>query len=243
MPNKVLVTGANKGIGFEIARQLGLAGWSVLLGARNKERGLGAVEKLKEAGVKSVELVIIDLTITATILAAAEYVKNKHADLNLLVNNAGIAGNMHKKALDTTTAEIREVFEVNFFGNFEMIKAFTPILKENKGRILNVTMPTSPGPYFHPLAYQTSKSPLNAMIENFGFEFEQNKIPVEIFGVMPGAVTTDLNGNMTGAWFKTAAQAGKLIIDLLTDGKNHQGKILNEFGVAMDYEAKYLLKE
>lgn len=243
MSNKVLITGANKGIGFELARQLGLAGWKVLLGARSEVRGSTAVSTLQTQGVKSVEMVKIDLTDSATINSAAAYVKSKHADLNLLINNAGIAGDMKKNALDFTTAELREVFEVNFFGSFEMIKAFTPILKENHGRILNITMPTSPGPYFHPLAYQASKSPLNAIIENFGFDFEQNKIPVEIFGIMPGAVTTDLNGNMTGPWFKTAAQAGKVIIDLLTDGKNHQGKVLNEYGVAMNYEANYGLKE
>jgi hypothetical protein len=80
------------------------------------------------------------------------------------------------------------------------------------------------------------------MVAAFGLYYTKNNISVEIFGVMPGGVTTDLNGNKTGPFMKTLAQGGKIIVDLLTNGKNYQGKVLNEYGVAMDYEANYLLK-
>ena len=241
MINKVLISGANKGIGFETARQLGQQGWSILLGARSEKRGLAAVEELKASGVNA-EWVKVDLNDVSTIHAAAKYIKANHADLNVLINNAGIPGDMHKDALDFTTDELREVFNVNFFGNFEMIKTFTPILAANNGRILNLSIPTVASNFFAPFAYMTSKAPLNSMIAAFGAYYTKNKISVEIFGVMPGGITTDLNGNMTGSFMKTLPQGGKVIVDLLTDGKHHQGKVLNEYGVAMDYEANYLLK-
>jgi len=241
MTNKVFISGANKGIGFETARQLGQQGWSILLGARSEERGLAAVEELNAVGVNA-EWIKVDLNDVPTIHAAAEYIQVNHADLNVLINNAGIPGDMHKGALDFTSVELREVFDVNFFGNFEMIKAFTPILAPNNGRILNLTIPTVAKDFFSPFAYMTSKAPLNAMIGAFGLYYTKNNISVEIFGVMPGGVTTDLNGNMTGPFMKTLAQGGKVIVDLLTNGKYYQGKVLNEYGVAMDYEANYLLK-
>ncbi|QBO35225.1 SDR family NAD(P)-dependent oxidoreductase [Periweissella cryptocerci] len=242
MTNKVLITGANKGIGFETARQLGELGWSILLGARNEERGLAAVAELQQAGITA-EWIELDLNAVATIQQAADYIKTNHADLNVLINNAGIPGDMQKSPLDFTTAELREVVDVNFFGNFEMIKAFTPILQANNGRILNLSIPTVASPYFHPFAYMTSKAPLNAMIQAFGMEYTQRNIAVEIFGVMPGGVTTDLNGNAEGSFMKTLPEGGKVIVDLLTDGKHRQGQVVNEYGVAMDYEANYLLKE
>lgn len=224
-----------------MAQQLGHLGWSILLGARNAERGLAAVDQLTAAGITA-EWVQIDLNDVATIQTAATYIEAKHPDLNVLINNAGIPGDMQKDALEFTTAELREVIDVNFFGNFEMIKAFTPVLKANNGRIMNLSIPTAATARFKPFAYMTSKAPLNAMIQAFGLNFTQNNIPVEIFGVLPGGITTDLNGNTTGSFMKTLPEGGKVIVDLLTDGKNHQGQILNEFGVAMDYETNYLLK-
>lgn len=241
MTNKVLISGANKGIGFETAHQLGQQGWSILLGARNEERGLAAVKDLKAGGVNA-EWIKLDLNDVSTIHAAAIYIKANHADLNVLINNAGIPGDMHKSALDFTLDELREVFDVNFFGNFEMIKTFTPILTANNGRILNLCIPTVANDFFAPFAYMTSKASLNSMIAAFGAYYTKNNIPVEIFGVMPGGITTDLNGNRTGPFMKTLPQGGKIIVNLLTDGKHHQGKVLNEYGVAMDYEANLAVK-
>jgi hypothetical protein len=76
------------------------------------------------------------------------------------------------------------------------------------------------------------------MIQSLGISFEQNKIPVEIFGIMPGGTTTDLNNNATGPYMKTVQEGGKVIVDLLLDGKNHQGQVINEWGVPAEYGAK-----
>jgi NAD(P)-dependent dehydrogenase (short-subunit alcohol dehydrogenase family) len=234
MPNKVLITGANKGIGFEIARQLGHLGWSILLGARNEQRGQAAVKALKDEGI-TVEWIKIDLTNLDTISAAAQAVQENHGDLNLLINNAGIPGDMHKPGYEFDLAEIRSVVDVNFYGSFAVTKAFLPILQNNKGRILNITIPIAGNEYWSPFAYITSKAALNTMIQILGAKFKQNNIPVEIFGIMPGGTTTDLNNNTTGPYMKTTVQAGKLIVDLLLNGKNYQGQVVDEKGVPAVY--------
>ncbi|AMV61986.1 putative oxidoreductase [Pediococcus damnosus] len=230
MAKKVLITGANRGIGFETARQLGAKGWQILLGARNKERGNTAVQKLKGFGV-SAEWIKIDLNDVETIQAAAEYVKSNHSDLKALINNAGVSGDMEKAPLSVTLDELREVTDVNFLGNFAMIKAFTPILAANRGRIMNLTIPLTINKYFHPFAYMTSKAPLNVMIKAFGYEFKKENIPVEIFGILPGGVTTDLNNHEKGIFMRPVSEGGKVVADTLLDGKNHQGKIVTKFGL------------
>ncbi|MDR0861427.1 MAG: SDR family NAD(P)-dependent oxidoreductase [Oscillospiraceae bacterium] len=237
MANKVLVTGGNKGIGFEIARQLGALGWSVLLGARDETRGQNAVAKLKAEGVDA-EWLKIDYNDVETIQTAAQAVADKHADLNVLINNAGIPGDMRKPGYEFELSELREVIDVNFYGNFAMIKAFYPILAKNSGRILNMTIPIGSNPHWHPFAYTTSKAALNVMIQSLAVSFEQGKIPVEMFGIMPGGVTTDLNGNSTGPHMKTVAEGGKVVVDLLLDGKNHQGQIIDQWGTPAEYGAR-----
>ncbi|MDR1908616.1 MAG: SDR family NAD(P)-dependent oxidoreductase [Spirochaetaceae bacterium] len=245
MKNKVLITGANKGIGFEVARQLGHLGWSILLGARNEQRGQKAVKILQEEGVNDVEWLKIDFNNLDTIARAAETVRANHSDLNVLINNAGIPGDMHKPGYEFDVTELREVIDVNFYGNFAMVKAFLPILRENNGRILNLTIPIGTSlsnPNFNPFAYKTSKAALNAMIQSLGASFKQNSIPVEIFGVMPGGITTDLNNNSTGPFMKTVSAGGKVIVDLLLNGENYQGQVINEWGVSAEYDTKYSLK-
>lgn len=223
--NKALITGANKGIGFEIARQLGQKGWSILLGARSEKRGLEAVEKLRSEGIV-VEWIQIDLNKFETIYNAADYVNNHHSDLNALVNNAGIPGNMPAAPLDVPIEELRELTEVNFFGNFEMIKTFTPVLEKNTGRILNVTIPSKPSVFIDAFSYTATKAGLNAMIKLFARDFKKKKIPVEIFGLTPGGITTDLNNNQTGPFMRTAKEGAASIVNVITDHRNHQGKIL-----------------
>ena len=152
MSKKVLITGANKGIGFETARQLGEQGWYILLGARNEQRGMEAVNTLQREGI-NVEWVRIDLNHDETIDSAAQYIRVHHSDINVLINNAGVSGNMQAKPLDVDVDELRSLTEVNFFGNFQMIKAFTPILARNKGRIVNLSITFKPSSFFSTFSY------------------------------------------------------------------------------------------
>lgn len=229
MSDTVLITGANKGIGFEIARQLGQKGWTILLGARNKERGLAAVKQLQAEGI-TVAWVPIDLNDLATIHAAADKIANVHPELKVLVNNAGIPGDMDAEPLATKTADLKATLDVNVIGNFELIKTFTPILERNHGRIINMTIPASGNRFFHPFAYCTSKSALNQMTKMFGESFKSQHIPVEIFGAVPGGVTTDLNNHMDNRFMRSVEDGAGSVVKLILDNHHHQGKTVMRFG-------------
>jgi NAD(P)-dependent dehydrogenase (short-subunit alcohol dehydrogenase family) len=234
MPKKVFITGSNKGIGKQIAREMGRNGWSVLIGARDEGRGLEAVRELKSEGIEAGYL-NIDLKNRKTISAAADTIRSQHADLAMLVNNAAIPGDMRKPGYEFTTDELRDVMETNFFGPFELTRQLLPTLESNNGRIVNISIPIGTMDFFNPFAYKTSKAPLNVMTQSLAQNFRQRGKALEIFAVMPGATTTDLNGNSTGEHFKTAEEAGKLIAGIILDGKNHNGEVINENGTVADY--------
>lgn len=231
MTKTVLITGANKGIGFETARQLGQQGWLVLLGARNPERGATAVKKLQAEGSQA-ELILIDLNDLTTIQAAAAKVAQEHPELRVLINNAGIAGDMQASPMGTKIAELQDTLAVNVVGNFAMIKAFAPILRSNHGRIVNLTIPDNFVQFFHPFSYITSKAGLNRMIKMFGLSFKRHHIPVEIFGVMPGGVSTDLNHHLKNPLMRSVSDGARVVVNLVNDQHNHQGKIVTDYGVA-----------
>ena len=240
MTKRALVTGANKGIGFEIARELGKNGYEILLGARDESRGAQAVEALKKEGITA-SFIKIDLNDFDSLHAAA----GKVGTLDLLVNNAGIPGNlktqrsnldMGKSPFAYTTEELRQTMEVNFFGTHELIKSLMASLAED-AKIVNVTIPVSGNRYWQPLAYKTSKAAQNAMTMVFGVEFAKTGSKRQIFGVMPGATGTDLNGETAGAhggMYKSARDAGKLIAGFALDGKNHNGHVLNWDGTEIE---------
>jgi NAD(P)-dependent dehydrogenase (short-subunit alcohol dehydrogenase family) len=241
MTKRALVTGANKGIGFEIARELGKNGCEILLGARDEGRGWQAVENLKKDGLIA-NIVKIDLNDFATLHTAAE----KVGTVDILVNNAGIPGNLktEKSDLDMgkspfayTTDDLRQTMEVNFFGTHELIKSLLPNLTE-EAKIINVTIPVSGNLYWQPLAYKTSKAAQNVMTMVFGVEFAKAGSKRQIFGVMPGAAATDLNGETEGprarGYVKSAREAGKLITAFILDGKNHNGRLINWDGIEIE---------
>jgi len=233
MSKRALVTGANKGIGFEIARELGKNGFEILLGARDERRGAQSVENLKRDGIVA-HFIKIDLNDFAALHAAS----SKAGVLDILVNNAGIPGNLktEKSNLDMgkspfayTTDELRQTMEVNFFGTHELIKSLLPNLAED-AKIINVTIPVSGNLHWQPLAYKTSKAAQNIMTMIFGVEFAKTGSKRQIFGVMPGATATELNGEPEGAYggmFKSALHAGKLIAGFAIDSKNYNGYIIN----------------
>lgn len=228
MGKKVLITGANKGIGFETARKLGQQGWHVLLGARNKQRGLEAVSLLQQEGI-TVEWIHIDLNDLDTIHEAAHDIISNHSDMSVLINNAGISGNMEASPLEVTAEELKTLTEVNILGNFEMIKAFVPILTTNKGTILNLTIPSNPSRLFHPFSYTATKASLNSMIKLFAKYFKKHRVPINIFGLMPGGITTDLNNNMKGFYMRTVDEGAQTVVNVLTNKHNYNGKIIYRF--------------
>jgi NAD(P)-dependent dehydrogenase (short-subunit alcohol dehydrogenase family) len=153
----------------------------------------------------------------------------------MLINNAAIPGDMHKPGYEFTTDELRNVMETNFFGPFELTRRLIPTLEKNKGRIVNITIPIGTLPFFNPFAYKISKAAFNVMAQSFAQNFTEKSKAVEIFSIMPGATTTDLNGNITGEYVKTAEEVGKLIAGFILDGKNHNGELMNTNGAIVDY--------
>jgi len=234
MVQTVFITGANKGIGKEIARAIGAAGWMVLMGARDEHRGIAAAEELKAEGIEAVYL-NIDLQDQESIHKAVEAIASRYPDLSLLVNNAAIPGDMHKPGCDFTIDELRDVMETNVFGTFELTRMLVPILEKNKGRIVNITIPIGMTEHFNPFAYKASKAALNAMTQTLGQNFRDAEKPLEIFGIMPGGTTTDLNGNSTGPYMQTPQEAGRLITDIIFDGKDHNGEVILHNGAVADY--------
>ena len=231
MKKIVLVTGANKGIGFGIAKHLGKSGWQVIIGARDGQRAEKAIGELKSAGVDVLGWVNIELRDLANIEQAAKEISAKYPELTLLVNNAGIPGDMSVDSLHTEISDIKETLDVNFIGTFALTKALQPLLAQNEGRIVNITVPSTISPYWHPLAYVTSKAAQNAMMGVMAMEFQQQGTPVEIFSVHPGPTTTDLNGNMSLPGFHDIETVGKKTAELINDGRNHQGEFIELYPI------------
>lgn len=229
-----LVTGANKGIGFGIAKHLGLSGWKVIVGARNKDRARDAIRQLKSAGVNVLGWVNIELKDIAGIEQAAMEVSGKYPNLSLLVNNAGIPGDMSVNSQHTDLSNIRETLDVNFVGTFALTRALLPLLTANGGRIVNVTVPSEISPYWHPLAYVASKAAQNALMGVMAIEFQQSNTPVEIFSVHPGPTTTDLNGNMSLPGFHDIDTVGSKFTELINDGQSHQGEFIELYPIVKE---------
>lgn len=234
MEKLVLVTGANKGIGYGIAKHLGLNGWNIILGARNEERAEKAIQDLRSVGVNVVGWVNIELSDLRSIDTAANEIKEHFPTLSLLVNNAGIPGNMAEASYETDISNIKETIDVNFIGTFALTKALIQLLSINNGRIVNITVPSEISPYWHPLAYVASKAAQNAMMGVMAMEFQQKNLPVEIFSVHPGPTTTDLNGNMALPGFHNIETVGEKMAELINDGMSHQGEFIELYPIVKE---------
>ena len=230
MKDKIaFVTGANKGIGYGIAKHLGLNGWDVIVGARDEQRATEAIDQLKAQGIRVLGWVDIELKDIKSIERAASEIGERFPRLTLLVNNAGIPGDMSVDSLHTEVSTLRETLEVNFVGTFALTKALTPLLKQNEGRIVNITVPSEVSPYWHPLAYVASKAAQNAMMGVMALENQ-----LEIFSVHPGPTTTDLNGNMALPGFHDIETVGRKFAELIGDGQNHQGEFIELYPIVKE---------
>ncbi|MGI5322614.1 SDR family oxidoreductase [Actinomadura nitritigenes] len=214
-----LVTGANKGIGYEIAAGLGALGWSVGVGSRDVERGEAAVAKLRAAGVDAFG-VPIDVTDDASVTVAAELM-GERGGLDVLVNNAGITGGTPQEPTLVDPATVRAVVETNVLGVIRVTNAMLPLLRRSPSpRIVNMsstvgslTRQTTPGVQTGPIsaAYATSKTFLNAVTVQYAKELADTNILIN--AGCPGFCATDLNG-FRGV--RTPEQGAAIAIHLAT---------------------------
>jgi NAD(P)-dependent dehydrogenase (short-subunit alcohol dehydrogenase family) len=226
MNKQVLVTGANKGIGYEIARHLGKSGWQVIVGARNEERAENAVKKLREDGAEILGWQYVNLSDNTEIEKSAKEITERFPDLSLLVNNAGIPGDMAVKSYEQTLQDVIDTVQVNYIGTFYLTKQLLALLEKNHGRICNITVPSVFSPYWHPMAYVASKAGQNTMTSTMAWEFDHFKVPVEIFDIHPGATSTDLNNHYSGPGSHQPNVIGEKVAGILNDGKRHNGEFI-----------------
>jgi NAD(P)-dependent dehydrogenase (short-subunit alcohol dehydrogenase family) len=171
--NIALITGANKGIGFEIARQLGALQTVVLIGARDEARGDQAADALRAQGLQAAAL-RLDVTDGAAIARAAIQIEEQYGRLDILVNNAGISSRFRGAPSEVTVDQMREVYDTNVFGVMAVTNEMLPLLRRSAaGRIVNMSSglgsltlnsdPESEFGTYNIIAYQSSKTALNAI--------------------------------------------------------------------------------
>tara|TARA_B100000408_G_C10304245_1_gene225998 strand:- start:1135 stop:1872 length:738 start_codon:yes stop_codon:yes gene_type:complete len=232
---KVLITGANKSIGFETARQLLQQGYYVYLGSRSIERGNLAVQKLKDEGLINVELIQLDVNNSASVDTARIELGKKTDVLDILINNAGINGGMPQNALNATIEQLQNVLNTNLYGVVRVTQAFIDLLRKSENpRIVNVsssgcslTLHSDPNwkYYDHKSAvYAPSKAAMNMYTIALAYELKNDNFKVN--AVCPGFVATDFNGHRgTG----TAQEAGTRIVKYATiDDDGPTGKFFSE---------------
>jgi NAD(P)-dependent dehydrogenase (short-subunit alcohol dehydrogenase family) len=232
-----LITGANKGIGFEIARQLGERGNTVLVGARDQARGKLAAASLASRGITAVP-VRIDVTDASSVAEAATLIEQRFGRLDILVNNAGIAGGFTGVPSEATADDMREVYETNVFGVVSVTTAMLPLLRRSAaGRIVNLSShvgsltlgsePDSPFARLNLIAYQSSKTALNAI--TVAYHKELRGTPIKVNAALPGIVATDIN-NHQGQ--RTPAEGAAIAVRLaLLDDAGPSGVCLSDNGV------------
>jgi NAD(P)-dependent dehydrogenase (short-subunit alcohol dehydrogenase family) len=238
-PNKriALVTGANKGIGYETARQLAGRGLSVLIGARDEQRGAEAAANLRGEGL-DVQFLRLDVTDPTTHGPAGTFIETRFGKLDVLVNNAGVFLDGDQKPSNVDMKTLQQTFDTNFFGPISITQALLPLLrKSDAGRIVNVssglgslTQHNDPGWEFYSfkiLAYNASKTALNAFTVMLAHELKDTAIKVN--AADPGYTATDMNDHRGN---KTVEQGAAVIVRLATlpeDGAT--GGYFNDQGV------------
>lgn len=199
-----LITGANKGLGFETARQLGKEGVSIIAAARNKEKGIAAVNKLKEEGIDA-EFLQLDVDKDADIQFAFNFINEKYGKLDILINNAGIqvdgAGWGDNTATTIKEEALRQTMDTNFFNVVKLTNTLLPLIKKSEaGRIVNLSSILGSLEYHSDahspiygsklFAYNTSKSALNSYTIHLAAALADSNVKVN--SVHPGWVKTDM---------------------------------------------------
>ncbi|MED5245954.1 short-chain dehydrogenase [Priestia megaterium] len=210
-----LVTGGNRGIGYELVRQLAMKGFKVILTSRNSETGHKAVQKLKDSHL-DVSFLTMDINNQTSIGQAAAKVSEQYGRLDVLINNAGIYLDKNQKLVDMDPSVLEKTLETNFFGAYHVIRSFMPLMEQQAyGRIINVSSEygamsemSSPGVG----AYKLSKLILNGLTQLIAAERTKD---IKINAVDPGWVSSDMGGPSAP---RTPQQAASSILWLTTIG-------------------------
>jgi NAD(P)-dependent dehydrogenase (short-subunit alcohol dehydrogenase family) len=235
-----LITGGNKGIGLETARQLGKLGITVLIGVRDEAKGEAAVAELKKDGVEA-RAVKLDMDNSADFAAVAKLIEKDYGRLDILVNNAGIFLDGRKANETSTTSKdiLQKTFNTNFFAVVGLTQTLLPLLKKSLGgRIVNLssilgsnTLHATPGSYVYDaktFAYDASKAALNSFTIHLAHELKDTKIKVN--SAHPGWVKTDMGGEGAQLDIETGAKTSVELATLQDSGPNgayvHLGKPL-----------------
>jgi NAD(P)-dependent dehydrogenase (short-subunit alcohol dehydrogenase family) len=224
----VLITGANKGIGYETALQLGHQGHTVVVGARSAAKAGDAVARLTRAGVKAARPLTLDVTDQASIAEAVKHVTKELGQVDSLVNNAGIALETWGTVTSQVSLEVwRKVFDTNLFGVVAVTQAFLPLVRKGAaGRIVNLSSilgsltlhsdPRSPIYDAKSPAYDSSKSALNQYTVHLAHELRDT--PIKVNSAHPGWVKTDLGGESAPMEVTDGAKTSVWLATLPPDG-------------------------
>ena len=223
-PRIALVTGANKGIGFEVARELARMGWRVFLGARNEKAGRAAAEKLSGAG--DVVFLQIDVSDDKSIRAATDELGRQSARLDVLINNAGILLDEDKSALTLTPEIFETTLRTNTLGPWLVARAFEPLLKKGREpRIVNVSSgggQLEDGADGWAPGYCVSKTALNGVTVQLAAALPT----FAVNSVCPGWVRTEMGGEDAT---RSVAEGAATIVWLATDAPhNLTGKFVKD---------------
>lgn len=235
-----LITGGNKGLGLEMARQLGQSGISVLLGARDAAKGDAAAAKLRAEGIDA-RFIQLDVTDAAQRAAAAQSIQETFGRLDILINNAAIAGEALNagRASESPVSILRDTFETNFVAQVALTQALLPLLRRSTaGRIVNMSSilgsqtlhadPKSPIYNAKSFAYDASKTALNSFTIHLAWELRDT--PIKVNSAHPGWVKTDMGTQAAPMEIPEGAKTGVALALLGEDGPSggyfHLGKSL-----------------
>ncbi len=233
---KALITGANKGIGLEAAKQLLQKGFYVYIGSRDVQNGRQAVDSLKGEGFNHVEAVQLDVTDDESVKAARAEIGKKTAVLDVLVNNAGISGGGTPTALGAEPERFKAVLDTNVIGVARVTNAFMDLLQKSaEPRIVNVsssvgslTLQSDPSWFAYSYAkygiYGASKAALNMYTVHLAYELRDT--PFKVNAVCPGYTKTDFtnhNGTVT-----VDVAAGRILKYALVDNSGPTDKFFSE---------------